>query len=115
MAQHAGSPLLDIYGRVVAVCRAGRIDLSQAMAWAGYAVALVARGLHRELEQRLDLVLLGLQLAQLRRELLFQLTAQCARLRRFGNQFLRVDNADFQFGGLQLPGKQGHQCCGDNK
>jgi len=30
----------DVYGRVVAVCRAGRVDLSQAMAWAGYAVAL---------------------------------------------------------------------------
>jgi endonuclease YncB( thermonuclease family) len=31
---------VDAYGRTVAVCRAGRVDLSQAMAWAGYAVAL---------------------------------------------------------------------------
>jgi endonuclease YncB( thermonuclease family) len=31
---------VDVYGRVVAVCRAGRVDLSQAMAWAGFAVAL---------------------------------------------------------------------------
>ncbi len=32
----------DVYGRVVAVCRAGRVDLSAAMARAGYAVALRA-------------------------------------------------------------------------
>lgn len=30
----------DVYGRMVAVCRAGRVDLSAAMAWAGFAVAL---------------------------------------------------------------------------
>ena len=30
----------DVYGRVVAVCRAGRLDLSAAMARAGFAVAL---------------------------------------------------------------------------
>lgn len=31
----------DVYGRMVAVCRAGRVDLAQAMAWAGFAVALL--------------------------------------------------------------------------
>jgi len=30
----------DVYGRMVSVCRAGRVDLSSAMAGAGYAVAL---------------------------------------------------------------------------
>lgn len=32
---------VDRYGRMVAVCKAGRVDLAQAMAWAGYAVALM--------------------------------------------------------------------------